>query len=184
MPRDVFPLAQGKVPVLFWSLAFGGLAAGLANSAGWLAAGSGWLHNPAIAAMLLGGLPHGTCDISLEAATLRCRWRDFVPLISLYVVVTATKTWLWWLSPLAALLVFLGMSAIHLGEYWAMLHSGLLRAVAGMAVITTAAFGQQDRAADLFVALTKSPHAFMIARWAQAAAPLTWLVTLVGIEPA
>jgi len=184
MPRDHFPPAQGKVPVLFWPLAFAALAASIAISAGWLVAGSGWLLYPTIAAMLLGGLPHGACDISLAAAALHCRRRDVAPLIALYVLVAAAMTLLWWLSPLAALLVFLGMSGIHFGEDWAMLPSGLLRAMAGMAVITTAAFGQQDRVADLFVALTGSPHAVMIARWAQAAAPLTWLVTLVGIEAA
>ena len=185
--RDVCaerPAVQGKVPALFWPLAFTALVSGIAISRGWLPAGSGWLLYPAITAMLLGGLPHGACDISLAAAALRCNRRDMAPLIGLYILVAAAMTALWWLSPLAALLIFLGLSGIHFGEDWTMLPSGLLRAMAGMAVITTAAFGQQDRVAELFVALTGSPHAVTVARWAQAAAPLTVLVTLVGLEEA
>lgn len=186
-PRDVCQentAVQGKVPELFWLLAFAAMAAGIAIRCGWLAAGSALLLYPAITAMLLGGLPHGACDISLATAALRCNRRDMASLIGLYVLVAAAMATLWWLSPLAALLVFLGLSGMHFGEDWTMLPSGLLRAMAGMAVITTAAFGQQHRVADLFVALTGSPHAVMVARWAQAAAPLTVLVTLVGLEAA
>jgi Brp/Blh family beta-carotene 15,15'-monooxygenase len=178
------PAVQGQVPASFWPLACAAVFAGAAIGLGWLSAGSSWLLYPAIAAMLLGGLPHGACDISLAAAALRCRRRDMAPLIGLYLLVAAAMAVLWWVAPLAALLVFLGLSGIHFGEDWEMLPSGLLRAMAGMAVITTAAFGQQDRVAELFVALTGSPHAIMAARWAKAAAPLTWLVTLVGIEAA
>jgi hypothetical protein len=62
---------------LFWPLAFLALAAGVAISGGWLIAGSGWLLYPAIAAMLLGGLPHGACDVSLAAAALHCNRRTW-----------------------------------------------------------------------------------------------------------
>ncbi len=185
--REVCPdgsAIQGKVPELFWPLALVALVAGTAISAGWLSASSGWLLYPAIAAMLLGGLPHGACDISLAASALHCNRRDMAPLIGLYILIAAAMTALWWFSPLAALLVFLGLSGLHFGEDWTMLPSGLLRAMAGMAVITAAAFGQQDQVAELFVALTGSPHAVTVARWAQAAAPLTGLVTLVGLEAA
>jgi len=105
-------------------------------------------------------------------------------LIALYVLVAAAMTLLWWLSPLAALLVFLGMSGIHFGEDWAMLPSGLLRAMAGMAVITTAAFGQQDRVRGP----VRRAHRIAARSHDRTLGPggcaLTWLVTLVGIEAA
>ncbi|MFM9937778.1 MAG: beta-carotene 15,15'-dioxygenase, Brp/Blh family [Novosphingobium sp.] len=185
--REVCPkgsAVHGRVPAVFWPLAFAALTGGFAVWHGWLATRSEWLFYPAIAAMLFGGLPHGACDISLAAAALRCERRELLPLVGLYILVAAAMTAFWWFSPLAALLLFLGLYGIHFGEDWAMLPSGPSRTMAGMAIITTAAFGQQERVADLFVALTGSPHAVIVARWAQAAAPLTWFVTLVGVGAA
>ncbi len=173
---------DSKVPELFWPLAVAVAVSGLAIASGVISATSHWLIYPAITAMLVGGLPHGACDIALAMTSFKRTRREIVPPIGAYIGVGAMMVALWSLSPVAALLVFLGLSGFHFGEDWAMLPSGLLRAMAGFSVITMAAFGQQDAVAQLFAALTGSPDAVMVARWVKAAAPVCFLVTLISVH--
>lgn len=181
-PRGAAPFQhQTPVPAQFWPFAIAALVAGTAIVSGSLAANSGAMVFPVVALMLLGGLPHGACDISLAASALQCGRRQLVPFVGLYILVALAMAALWWIAPIAALIVFLALSGIHFGEDWTMLPPGLLRAMAGMAIITLPAFGQPEQVAALFVALTGSDAAVMVARWAVAAAPLTVLVTLVGL---
>lgn len=184
LPSATWPAPAGQVSLLFWVLV--PIAAVCAAGAHWgyWAIDAAPVMLGAVGVMLIGGLPHGACDMALAAAVWRVRHRDLTIVVALYVAVAAIMVVLWTLAPVAALLLFLCLSAVHFGEDWIMLPSGLLRMMAGMAVISAAALGHQAQVTALFATMTGSPLAEPIAHWAAAAAPVTLLVTLVGLAGA
>ncbi|WP_226019096.1 Brp/Blh family beta-carotene 15,15'-dioxygenase [Novosphingobium sp. FKTRR1] len=135
----------------------------------------------AIGIMLLGGLPHGACDLSLAAKAWGSGRRELFWVLVPYLLVAVVMALLWWRVPLLALVVFMCLSAFHFGEDWGMLPGGLLRAMAGLAVISVASFGQQVAVTELFIALTRTPDAALVAQWLAASAPVAVLVTAVGL---
>ena len=179
--EQTWPTPVGQVSVFFWPLALVALVAALtARHGGWPIDGGPALL-VATAVMLLGGLPHGACDMALAAAAWRIHWHGLVLIVAAYLGVAALMMALWWAVPVAALLLFLALAGVHFGEDWTMLPRGLLRIMAGLAVITTAALGQPGPVGALFAVMTRSPLALPIAHWAAAAAPVALLVTLVGL---
>ncbi|WP_353228383.1 beta-carotene 15,15'-dioxygenase, Brp/Blh family [Novosphingobium sp.] len=176
-----WPAPAGQVRTSFWLLAGAAMLCGAAAQEGWWPALASPVVTGAVAVMLIGGLPHGACDLSLAAGALRLGSRDLALVLVLYLAVAAAMALLWVVAPVAALVLFLGLAGVHFGEDWTMLPPGLLRAMAGMAVIATAALGQPTQVAALFTAMTGSGLGVPIARWAAAAAPVTGLVTLVGL---
>ena len=182
--QNTWPAQAGQGFWFFWPLMALVAGRGLGVQAGLWSADSAIITQGAVAIMLLGGLPHGACDLSLAAAALQRGWRELGLVLVLYVLTGAAMAGLWWLSPIAALIVFLALSGFHFGEDWAMLPSGLLRVMAGLAVITTAAIGQPAQVSALFVGLTGSSLAPIVAHWLAAAAPVTLLVTAVGLTSA
>lgn len=181
LSEPAWPTPVGQVSALFWPLALMALAAALlARHGGWAIDG-GPVLLVATAVMLIGGLPHGACDMALAAAAWRIHWHGLVLVLAAYLGVGALMMALWWAVPVAALLLFLALAGLHFGEDWTMLPRGLLRIMAGLAVITTAALGQPGPVGALFSVMTQSPLAVPIAHWAAAAAPVTLLVTLVGL---
>jgi len=181
MRDGTWPASAGQVSPLFWILAPMGMLCGIGAQCGWWAIDSAPVLLAAIGVMLVGGLPHGACDLALAGAALTMGWRDMARVCVLYVAVAGVMTALWWLAPVVALVLFLALATLHFGEDWTMLPPGLLRIMAGLAVIATAALGQPGPVTALFAAMTGSPLAQPIALWAAAAAPVTWLVTLVGL---
>lgn len=97
---------------------------------------------------------------------------------------TATLMAILWMDlPLIALIVFLAVAAVHFGEDWQMLDEPLLRVAAGAAVIAAPTIGHPADVSTLFVALSDT-RASVIAQIITAAAPVTLLVTVVGIAVA
>jgi Brp/Blh family beta-carotene 15,15'-monooxygenase len=179
--QPAWPTPVGQVSALFWPLALIAVTgAALVRHQGWAIEGGPALW-VAIAVMLIGGLPHGACDIALAAVAWQTGGRALGLIVAAYLGVAGVMLVLWWLAPVAALLMFLALAGVHFGEDWTMLPRGLLRVMAGLAVITTAALGQPGAVGALFAAMTHSAWAVPIARWAAAAAPVTLLVTLVGL---
>ena len=181
LTEPAWPTPVGQVSALFWLLALAALVGALAARNGGWAIGGGPAVLVATAVMLIGGLPHGACDMALAAAAWRLNWHGLVVILAAYVGVGALMMALWWAAPVVALLLFLALAGLHFGEDWAMLPRGLLRTLAGLSVITAAALGQPGPVAALFAAMTHSALALPIAQWAAAAAPVTLLVTLVGL---
>ena len=131
--------------------------------------------------VVAGGLPHGAYDIALLARTAQLRDHTLPLAVSAYVLVAVAMTALWMTIPLAALILFLLVATIHFGEDWTMLDEPLLKVAAGAAILTAAAIGHPDAVSAIFIEMVGSYGGATVAHTLLAAAPLTLLVTAVGI---
>jgi len=73
---------------------------------------------PLLASLLIFGLPHGAVDHNVPARLGAPSVRN--PLLAGYVALTAAGLALWWITPAAALALFLTAAAVHwgLGDLW------------------------------------------------------------------
>ncbi len=127
-----------------------------------------------------GGIPHGAYDIALLRRAVALGGAKLGLAVGGYVAVALLMAMLWMTVPLAALVLFLAVAAVHFGEDWPMLDEPLLRFAAGAAVIGAATLGHPAAVSSLFVAMS-DPRAAVIAQIVTAAAPVMLLVTIVGI---
>jgi Brp/Blh family beta-carotene 15,15'-monooxygenase len=132
------------------------------------------------ALMMLGGLPHGAFDMALASRAFRLGRRASLIVLAGYLSVAATMALLWAVAPVAALVLFLVISAFHFGEDWTMIAPRLLRAMAGLSIIAAPAIGQPHAVASLFTLMAGESGA-LIARLAITLAPVSLLVTAVGL---
>ncbi len=176
MPAKTGAAKAPLVFVLFWPAA---LVAAMAAAVG-VQLDSPTATYALAGLILLGGLPHGAFDIALATRAWRLGHRATAAIVGAYLGVGAAMALAWFATPSLALVLFLGFSALHFGEDWTMLEAGLLRAMAGLSVIASAAIGQPDDVSALFVLLAPEGGA-MIARAAMALAPVALLVTVVGL---
>jgi len=106
-----------------------------------------------LAAILLGGMPHGGLDVFL--ARRRFPLRGPVALavfFAAYLTLAALVVAVWLAAPTAALIAFLGYSALHFGGDWS--PAGRFGAAsAGIVVLALPALAAPDPVADLFAAL-------------------------------
>ncbi len=136
-----------------------------------------------VAAILLigGGLPHGAYDIALMRQVLRMDDRLLAMAVAGYVAAAICMALLWMVMPIAALIVFLAVAAVHFGEDWTMLNEPLLKIMAGAAVLGAAAIGNTADVTALFVAMSDVSGGTLAARILVTIAPVALLVTAVGI---
>ncbi|TPG09634.1 hypothetical protein EAH84_13660 [Sphingomonas oligophenolica] len=138
----------------------------------------------AIAAMTIlfigGGLPHGAYDIALLRRIVSVDRSRLAVTVGGYAAIAVLTAMLWMAFPLVALVLFLTVAAVHFGEDWQMLDEPLLRSAAGAAVIAAPTIGHQADVSMLFVEMSDA-RASVIAQIITAAAPVTLLVTAVGI---
>ncbi len=127
-----------------------------------------------------GGLPHGAYDIALLRRTVMLDRYGLALALGAYIAVAASMAVLWLSAPLIALIVFLVVAAAHFGEDWPMLDEPLLRFAAGAAVIAAPTIGHRVEVSALFVEMSDE-RAALIAQIITAAAPVTLLVTAVGV---
>ena len=127
-----------------------------------------------------GGLPHGAYDIALLRRTIALDQYRLGLVVGGYVAIAALMAILWMTFPLVALVLFLVIAAVHFGEDWQMLEEPFLRLAAGGAVIFSATFGHRAEVSALFVEMSDG-RAALITQIVTAAAPVTLLVTVVGI---
>ena len=130
--------------------------------------------------MIGGGLPHGAYDIALLKRTATLGRSGLVLAVAAYIAIVGLMALLWIGLPLLALILFLAVAAIHFGEDWPMLDVPLLRFAAGAAVIAAPTIGHSSDVSVLFVAMSDQ-RAAVVAQIITAAAPVTLLVTSVGI---
>lgn len=129
---------------------------------------------------LAGGLPHGAYDIALLRRAVPLGRGRLLLAVGGYAGTAMLMALLWFHAPLAALLMFLLVAAVHFGEDWQMLDEPLLRVAAGIAVIAAPTIGHPAEVSALFVAMS-DPRAAILAQIVIAAAPVALLVTSVGI---
>ncbi|GGE22537.1 hypothetical protein GCM10011529_31420 [Polymorphobacter glacialis] len=127
-----------------------------------------------------GGLPHGAYDLALFRRAIALDRYGITLAASCYVAVAALMAIMWMIMPLAALILFLAVAAVHFGEDWDMLDEPLLRLAAGLAVIAAPAIGHRADVSRLFVAMSDGRATF-VAQIIVAAAPVTLMVTAVSI---
>lgn len=127
-----------------------------------------------------GGLPHGAYDIALLRRSVALNRSGLGRAVGSYAAVAMLMVALWTTVPLVALVLFLAVAAVHFGEDWGMLDEPLLRFAAGAAIIAAATVGHPAEVSTLFVAMS-DPRAAVITQIITAAAPVTLLVTVVGI---
>ena len=127
-----------------------------------------------------GGLPHGAYDIALLRRVMTLDRDRLILVVTGYVMIAVSMAMLWGIAPLVALVLFLAVAAVHFGEDWPMLEEPLLRVAAGAAVIAAPTIGHPAEVSALFVAMSDT-RATVIAQIIIAAAPVTLLVTAVGI---
>jgi Brp/Blh family beta-carotene 15,15'-monooxygenase len=170
---------SAPVPRLFWPAA--ALFASIALAGPWL--------NPdlitvgALLIMLLGGLPHGAYDLAIGRRLLSLNLRKALLLLVAYIGVAVSMAALWLVAPTIALAVFLLSAALHFGEDWSMLDTGLLRATAGASVIGIPALFHREAVSDLFT-LMAGPHGELVTRVAISCAPVAILVMLTALARA
>lgn len=127
-----------------------------------------------------GGLPHGAYDIALLRRAVALGRTGLILAVGGYALIAVLMATLWMAAPLVALVLFLGVAAVHFGEDWQMLDDSSLRFAAGAAVIAAPTIGHLTDVSALFVAMSDA-RASVIAQIITAAAPVTLLVTAVGI---
>jgi Brp/Blh family beta-carotene 15,15'-monooxygenase len=164
------------VPWLFWPAAI--VSAFAAFSGAELS--TNMLLVGAASLMLLTGLPHGAYDIAVAMSLLRLKRVRAAIFVGAYLLVAAAKLALWLAAPVAALCLFLAFSAVHFGDDWRMLESGLLRTLAGAAVLCVPAFAHPEAVTVLFVAMA-GPEAEWVRRVFITLTPVAVLVTSVGM---
>ena len=131
-------------------------------------------------AFIGGGLPHGAYDIASLRRAVALDRLGLVLAVGGYVAVATIMALLWMTAPLAALILFLMVAAVHFGGDWRMLDEPLLRVAAGTAVIAAPAIGHPAQVTALFVAMS-GERAAVVAQVAAATAPVALLVTAVGV---
>lgn len=87
---------------------------------------------------------------------------------------------MWAIYPVSTLVLFLTFSALHFGDDWQMLESGLLRFLAGASIVCIPTFFQTEAVITLFSAMAKNEIRWVVAVLV-AATPVAILVTTVGM---
>lgn len=102
----------------FALLAYGALASAIVLALAAPGAVQVALFWPLLASLLVFGLPHGAVDHNVPARLGAPSVRN--PLLAGYVALTAAGLALWWISPTAALALFLAAAVVHwgLGDLW------------------------------------------------------------------
>lgn len=127
-----------------------------------------------------GGLPHGAFDVALLRRAIALDRSALAMAVGGYVAAAIAMAMLWLTLPLAALVLFLTVSAVHFGEDWRMLDEPLLRVAAGAAVIAAPTIGHPAEVTALFIAMSDA-RAAVVAQIVIAVAPVAVLVSAVGI---
>lgn len=158
------------------------VAAGAAS----LISRAAWLTTPAIStiagvAIAVFGLPHGTLDIEILTRSRRAGMPQFTRALTLYLICAATMALLWWVTPIAALGLFMLVAVVHFGEDWSESGSAFFQHGMALALLSAPALFHRSEIAAIFVALTGTHGAALAGDLLLMAAPVSGLVALVAI---
>lgn len=132
-------------------------------------------------AILILGLPHGAYDLQLLTEARHDGLAARVRLLAAYLALLALAACLWFFAPALALLLFLGMAAVHFGEDWTMLEPGLLRHLSGFSIVAAVTIASPADVSVLFSLLSDAQSGPLLARAIVMTAPMVLLVTLVAM---
>jgi len=170
------PQVGAAVPFVIWPALLGGLAFSI-----W---GEGFDTNLTLAAaailMLFVGLPHGAYDLAVVSRALYLGKKSASLICIIYISTSFFMFVMWVIDPVATLVLFLTFSAIHFGDDWRMLESGLLRFLAGASIVCIPTFFQTEAVLILFSAMAQNEIWWVVAALV-AATPVAILVTTVGM---
>jgi Brp/Blh family beta-carotene 15,15'-monooxygenase len=121
-----------------------------------------------LAAIVVGGMPHGGLDLLIARRRFPLERPEAVAgFVAAYLALVAVVALTWWAAPTASLLAFLAYSAVHFGGDLPPGRSGLaLRAAAGVATLGLPALAHPGTVAALFDALgADGAAAATVLRW-------------------
>ncbi len=146
----------------------------------------GWLETPAMsiaagAAIAVFGLPHGAMDLQALARSYRIGRQQFAAMTALYLACAAVMALAWWAAPVAALAFFLMIAVVHFGEDWQAAEQPFLQHGTALALLAMPALFHKAAIAAIFVALTGTPPAALVADALLVVAPVALVVAIAAI---
>jgi len=146
----------------------------------------GWLETPAVtiaagSAIALLGLPHGAMDLQVLARSYRVGRQRFAAVTALYLTCAAVMALAWWAAPVAALAFFLLIAVVHFGEDWQAAEQPFLQHGMALALLATPALLHKAATAAIFVALTGTSDAALVADALLVVAPVALVVAVTAI---
>jgi Brp/Blh family beta-carotene 15,15'-monooxygenase len=125
------------------------------------------------------GFPHGAFDLAL----IRSDWDRIGggAILPMYIGAAASMAALWWAAPVLALAVFLAIAIIHFSEDWDDTGSTFLSTGVALALIAAPALLHRVEVADIFVALTGTRQASLLADGLLFSAPVGLAVAVAAI---
>ena len=135
----------------------------------------------ACGALLVFGLPHGSLDIALLRRNARLGLGRTIAVVHLYLGCAAAMYALWSHAPVAALAAFFVISCIHFAEDWADAVPPFFAIGTATAMLTAPALLNRDALAAIFVQLSGSSVAWVVADISTLAAPVALTAAGLGV---
>lgn len=170
---DLFSLRQ----VVLTVTALTGFALTLGN----MALESDIVTAAACAALLVFGLPHGSLDLALLRRADRTGPVRLAAIVLLYLGCAATMYAIWHMAPVAALTLFLVVACVHFAEDWADGVPPFFATGIAAAILTGPTLAHRDALAAIFVRLTGSEAATLVADIATLLAPVAFVTAGLGL---
>ena len=130
--------------------------------------------------ILLFGLPHGALDVAVIRRVGRSDGGLAVILV-VYIGVAAAMAVLWWTASTLALAVFLVIAVVHFAEDWAETGSTFMATGVALALVAAPTLFHRANVAEIFVALTGTTDASVLAEFLLIAAPVGLVVAAAGM---
>ena len=140
-------------------------------------------NGPTMAAclvILLFGLPHGALDLEIIKQQRRTGRLGMIALLLLYVGLAAAVAAFWRFSPVGALALFIGVSMVHFAEDWSDLGSAFLAQGMAIALLSAPTLFHLADIERLFIAVSGSSKAALIANLMLLIAPMS--VAVAGMS--
>lgn len=99
----------------------------------------------------------------------------------LYLACAATMALLWWLTPIAALGLFMVVAVLHFGEDWTASGSPFLQHGTALGLLSAPALFHRSEIAAIFVALTGTHDAALLGDLLLVVAPVAGIVALAAV---
>lgn len=135
----------------------------------------------ACAAILLFGLPHGTLDLAIIRREREAGRVAMGILLLSYLGLAALMAAVWQLAPVAALAIFLMIAALHFADDWREYCPPFLAQAMAVALLSIPALLNLTELERLFVALSGSGDAAIVANVLLLLAPMSLGVAAVAI---
>ncbi|WP_114522085.1 Brp/Blh family beta-carotene 15,15'-dioxygenase [Altererythrobacter sp. ZODW24] len=130
---------------------------------------------------LIGGLPHGAFDIHRVANRARLGRVQLATFLAVYVAMVVLALLLWRMAPSFVLALFLVTAIVHFSEDWPEIKEPLFRIALGFAPICAIGVAHPTEVDAIFSAMAGPVTADVITKIFVLVAPVTLLVSVVGL---